>query len=134
MSLSRFGLRSLGYLSSEASEGGSPDPNLLTLRREDGQNLSAIRDTGASTRPDTVSVVQKHYAKLLPKDEDIDRASGRVYCNIEDKSEVVAIDSTKHEVIARWPVAPGEEPGGIAFDPAMRARLVRHGGKSRPRQ
>ena len=47
----------------------------------------------------------------------VDRAAGRVYCNIEDKSEVVAIDTTKHEVTARWPVAPGEEPGGIAFDP-----------------
>ena len=48
----------------------------------------------------------------------VDRAAGRVYCNIEDKNEVVAIDTTKHEVTARWPVAPGEEPGGIAFDPA----------------
>ena len=47
----------------------------------------------------------------------VDGATGRVYCNLEDKSEVVAIDTTKHEVTARWPVAPGEEPGGIAFDP-----------------
>ena len=48
----------------------------------------------------------------------VDRAAGRVYCNIEDKSEVVAIDTTKHKVVARWPVAPGEEPSGLAFDPA----------------
>ena len=38
--------------------------------------------------------------------------------NIEDKSEVVAIDTTKHEVVAHWPLAPGEEPSGIAFDAA----------------
>jgi YVTN family beta-propeller protein len=52
----------------------------------------------------------------------VDPAASRVYCNIEDKSEVVAIDTTKHEVVARWPVAPGEEPSGIAFD-AVHHRL-----------
>jgi len=48
----------------------------------------------------------------------IDSAADRVYVNIEDKSEVVAIDTTKHEVVVHWPLAPGEEPSGIAFDAA----------------
>ena len=48
----------------------------------------------------------------------IDSAADRVYVNIEDKSEVVAIDAAKHEVVAHWPLAPGEEPSGIAFDAA----------------
>jgi YVTN family beta-propeller protein len=47
-----------------------------------------------------------------------DSKAGRVYCNIEDKNEVVAIDSTSHEVVARWPLAPGTEPTGIALDAA----------------
>lgn len=47
-----------------------------------------------------------------------DSAAGRVYCNIEDKSEVVAIDTAKHEVVNRWPLAPGQEPSGIALDAA----------------
>ncbi len=46
----------------------------------------------------------------------VDQATGRVYCNIEDKSEVAVIDTSTHEVIARWPLAPGEEPSGIALD------------------
>jgi len=45
-----------------------------------------------------------------------DEAAGRVYCNIEDKSEVAVIDAPKHEVIAQWPLTPGEEPTGIALD------------------
>ncbi|MEY2546494.1 MAG: hypothetical protein QOG48_1611 [Verrucomicrobiota bacterium] len=45
-----------------------------------------------------------------------DSDAGRVYCNIEDKNEVVVIDTAKHELIAHWPLAPGEEPTGIAFD------------------
>ncbi|HMG06748.1 MAG TPA: YncE family protein [Chthoniobacterales bacterium] len=47
-----------------------------------------------------------------------DTAAGRVYCNLEDKSEVAVIDTAKHEVVARWPLAPGEEPTGIALDAA----------------
>jgi YVTN family beta-propeller protein len=46
----------------------------------------------------------------------VDQAAGRVYCNIEDKSEVAVIDADKHEVVARWSLAPGEGPSGIAFD------------------
>jgi YVTN family beta-propeller protein len=48
----------------------------------------------------------------------IDEAAGRVYCNIEDKSEVEVIDVDKHEVVAHWPLAPGEGPSGIALDAA----------------
>jgi len=46
----------------------------------------------------------------------VDEVAGRVYCNIEDKSEVAVIDVDKHEVIAHWSLAPGEEPSGIALD------------------
>jgi len=44
-----------------------------------------------------------------------DRA-GHVYVNIEDKSELVAIDSGKPAVENRWPLAPCEEPSGMAID------------------
>jgi hypothetical protein len=41
---------------------------------------------------------------------------GHVYANLEDKSMVVAIDSQKLTVESRWPLAPGEEPSGMAMD------------------
>ncbi len=41
---------------------------------------------------------------------------GRVYVNIEDKSEVVVLDARKPEVLKRWPLAPCEEPSGMAID------------------
>jgi YVTN family beta-propeller protein len=47
-----------------------------------------------------------------------DDAAGRIYVNLEDKSEVAVIDAAKHEVVARWPLAPGTEPTGIALDAA----------------
>jgi DNA-binding beta-propeller fold protein YncE len=42
--------------------------------------------------------------------------AGHVYANLEDKSEVVAIDSQGLSVKARWPLAPCEEPSGMAMD------------------
>ena len=39
-----------------------------------------------------------------------------VYANLEDKSMVVEIDSQKLTVESRWPLAPGEEPSGMAID------------------
>ena len=48
----------------------------------------------------------------------VDENAGRIYCNIEDKSEVAVIDTTKHAVVTNWPIAPGEEPSGIALDAA----------------
>src|SRR4051812_49654387 len=47
-----------------------------------------------------------------------DDAAGRVYVNLEDKSEVAGVDAVKHEVIARWALAPGTEPTRIALDAA----------------
>jgi DNA-binding beta-propeller fold protein YncE len=48
----------------------------------------------------------------------------RVFVNIEDKSEVVAIDTAAHEIAASWSIAPGEEPTGMAIDPAQRRLFV----------
>jgi DNA-binding beta-propeller fold protein YncE len=45
-----------------------------------------------------------------------DLKAGRVYCNIEDKSIVVVIDIKTHAIVARWPIAPGEEASGMAID------------------
>ena len=43
---------------------------------------------------------------------------GRVYVNLEDKSEIAVIDAKKLEVVAHWPLAPGETPTGLAIDRA----------------
>ncbi|HKP85812.1 MAG TPA: YncE family protein [Blastocatellia bacterium] len=49
---------------------------------------------------------------------------GMVYVNIEDKSEVVAIDSRNLKVKAHWPLAPGEEPSGMAMDRKHRRLFI----------
>jgi DNA-binding beta-propeller fold protein YncE len=47
---------------------------------------------------------------------------GLVYVNLEDKSEVVALDSDRLTVQRRWPLKPCAEPTGMAMD-TLRRRL-----------
>jgi YVTN family beta-propeller protein len=42
--------------------------------------------------------------------------AGRVFVNLEDKSTIAEIDSKKLSVLKRWPLAPCEEPSGMAVD------------------
>lgn len=41
---------------------------------------------------------------------------GKVFINIEDKSEISRIDAANMVVENTWPLSPGEEPSGIAMD------------------
>src|SRR5438045_3607324 len=41
---------------------------------------------------------------------------GHIFVNLEDKSAVVEFDSEKLAVLNRWPLAPCEEPSGMAID------------------
>ncbi len=46
-----------------------------------------------------------------------DPDADRVFVNIEDTSELAAIDTKTHSVVNRWPIAPGESASGLAIDP-----------------
>jgi DNA-binding beta-propeller fold protein YncE len=49
---------------------------------------------------------------------------GEIFVNIEDKSELVAIDPNKLEVKSRWPLAPCESPTGLSMDRTNRRLFV----------
>ena len=42
--------------------------------------------------------------------------AGKIYNNLEDKSEVIEIDAAKPSVLRRTSLAPGESPSGLAID------------------
>jgi DNA-binding beta-propeller fold protein YncE len=41
---------------------------------------------------------------------------GTVYINLEDKNEIVAVDSNSLKIKSRWPVAPAGRPTALAMD------------------
>lgn len=49
---------------------------------------------------------------------------GEIFVNIEDKSELTAIDANKLEVKTSWPLAPCEEPTGLSMDKKNRHLFV----------
>jgi hypothetical protein len=49
---------------------------------------------------------------------------GTFYVNVEDKSQLVQVDSEKLTVLHRWPLAPCEEPSGLAMDVKTRRLFV----------
>ena len=51
-------------------------------------------------------------------------AKGEVFVNIEDKSELTAIDPQKLEVKKTWPLAPCTEPSGLSIDRKHRRLFV----------
>jgi YVTN family beta-propeller protein len=123
--------------SSNGKENKSSVVDLATLKTiskvDTGQNPDAMAYEPKSGEVyifnhsgNSVTVIDAKNAKVVstidlggsPEFAVADGKAGRVYCNLEDKSEVVAIDAAKHEVVARWPLAPGEEPTGIALDAA----------------
>src|SRR5579872_308815 len=49
---------------------------------------------------------------------------GEIFVNIEDKSQLDAIDPNKLEVKSRWPLAPCQEPSGLSIDRKNRRLFV----------
>jgi hypothetical protein len=49
---------------------------------------------------------------------------GEIFVNIEDKSELTAIDANNLEVKTSWPLAPCEEPSGLSMDTKHRRLFV----------
>jgi DNA-binding beta-propeller fold protein YncE len=55
--------------------------------------------------------------KLAGKPEAaVSDGKGKVFVNIEDKSEVCMINVNTWNVEQTWPISPGEEPSGLALD------------------
>jgi YVTN family beta-propeller protein len=43
-------------------------------------------------------------------------AEGKIYVNIEDKSEISKVDMKKNKVETTWSISPGHSPSGLAID------------------
>ena len=53
-----------------------------------------------------------------------DPSTDLVYNNLEDKNEVVVIDSKAHQVLHTWPLVKGGQPTGLSIDAASHRLFV----------
>ena len=77
-----------------------------------GKNLSII-DPAKNTVTDSVDVGGKPEAAVSD-------GAGKFFVNIEDKNEIVVVDTKTWKVLNHWSIAPGESPTGLAYDSKTR--------------
>jgi YVTN family beta-propeller protein len=109
---------------SKADTGENPDALIYEPRRGEVYIFNHTGKSATVINAKTATVVATIPLEGSPEFAVADSATERVYCNLEDKSEVAVIDTAKHEVTARWPLSPGEEPTGIACDAAHHRLFV----------
>ncbi len=104
--------------------GGNPDCIQYEAGRNEVYAFNGRSDSATVIAADTAQVKATIPLGGRPEFAQPDPAAGRVYDNLEDKSKVIAIDTATHAVIARWPLAPGEGPSGLALDAAHHRLFV----------
>ena len=110
-----FDVKTNAIITQIATTGDNPDaimfePFTKTIITNNGRgkNLSIID-------PKQNKVI--HTIELDGKPEEaVSDGKGKLFVNLEDKSEIAVVDLKTFKVIDRWPLAPGEGPSGLAID------------------
>ena len=109
-----FDLKTLAKIG-EVKTGENPDAILYD--RASGRVFTFNGRSGDATAFDAAKGTVAGTIALGGKPEfAVADGKGRAYVNIEDKSEIVALDTKNLQVKSRWPLKPCEEPSGLAFD------------------
>ena len=92
-------------------------PDVMAYDRASNRVFTLNGGSSDATAIDPATDTVAGTVKLDGKPE-FAQADGRgvMYVNIEDKSEIQKLDTKALKVTGSWPIAPGEEPTGLAFD------------------
>ena len=100
----------------KVATGENPDAILFEPGRAEVYTFNGRGQSATVFAAATGEVVATIPVGGKPEFAQADPAAGRVYVNIEDRNEVIAIDTQTHQIVSRWPIAPGEEATGLAID------------------
>jgi mono/diheme cytochrome c family protein len=102
---------------------GAENPDAILY---DAASKRVFTFNGRSKNASIIDAVKGTVVGTIPLDGKPEFAAadgkGTVFVNIEDKSELTSIDAKKGSVVKTWPLAPCEEPSGLAID-AVHRRL-----------
>lgn len=113
--VSIFDLVTLKTLS-KVETGANPDWIMFEPTQSEVYTFNGRGKSSTVIAADTGKAVATIELGGKPETAMADATLGRIYNNIEDTNEVVAIDMKKHEVVARWPIAPNKAASGMAID------------------
>jgi DNA-binding beta-propeller fold protein YncE len=116
-SVTIFNLKTLAPISTVKVTGRNPDA--IVFDPFSGRVFTFNGGGANATAIDAATGVVAGTVPLGGKPEfSVSDGKGRMYVNIEDKSEVVVFDPKALTIKTRWPLAPCEEPSGMAMDRA----------------
>src|SRR5262249_15399975 len=93
---------------SKVETGNNPDAILYDPGQQEVYTFNGRGESATVFEAKTGNVVATISLSGKPEFAAVDPKAGRVYNNIEDKSEVVVLDTKTHKIVDRWPIAPGE--------------------------
>jgi DNA-binding beta-propeller fold protein YncE len=118
-----FDIKSLASVGSKVKVGENPDAILY-----DPASKRVFTFNGRSHDSSAIDAATGKVLGTIPLDGKPEFAAsdakGGIFVNIEDKSELAAIDPNKLEVKAKWPLAPCTEPSGLSIDRQHRRLFV----------
>jgi len=114
-SVTVFDLKTLQTIGLVKVTGNNPDAILY-----DPFTKKVFTFNGRSSNATVIDGASGRILETIPLDGKpefaVSDGKGKVYVNIEDKSELCTINPVTMKVERYWPLAPGEEPSGLAID------------------
>ena len=114
-----FGLKTLAIIKVVDVKGQNPDAIYY-----DGATRRVFAFNGRSKNATAINGDDGEVVGVMPVDGKpefaVGEGNGRIFVNIEDKSELLEIDAEKLKVLHHWSLAPCVEPSGLAMDAAHR--------------
>lgn len=108
-------LKTLAFLDKINSTGQNPDAILY-----DPFSHKVFAFNGRTSNATVIDATTDKVVETIALDGkpefSVTDGNGKVYVNIEDKSEIACINSSSLKVEKVWSIAPGEEPSGLALD------------------
>lgn len=121
-----FDLKTLAVITTVKVSGDNPDA--ITYEPTSGRVFTFNGRSANATAIDAATGQIVGTLPLAGKPEfAVADGRGKVYVNIEDKSLLVAFDARTLTITGQWPLAPCQEPSGLAIDREHR-RLFSVGG------
>ena len=114
-SVSIFDLKSLALISKVKAVGENPDSILFDPATKRVFTFNGRSHDSTAIDADTGKIVGKIALDGKPEFA-VSTEAGEIFVNLEDKSELLKLDPKNLKVENRWPLAPCEEPSGLAMD------------------
>lgn len=114
-SVTEFDLTTLKTVATISGTGKNPDAIVYDLPSKHVLTFNGRSHSASVIDPARGAVIATIALPGKPEFAVSDGA-GHVFDNIEDKSELVEIDTTSNQVTHVWPLAPCQSPSGLAID------------------